>query len=53
MLIDLKNIKAQYPPEYINALGKRDMDNIRAMIKEIEMYRSKIDDHKPQSSADG
>ena len=37
--MNLENIKAQYPPKYINALGSKDMNNIRALISEIERLR--------------
>lgn len=38
-MINIDAIKAQYPDSQVNALGGKDMRNIRLMIAEIEMLR--------------
>ncbi len=39
--MNLELIKARYPVEHINALGKKDMDNIRALIAEVDRLTTK------------
>lgn len=34
--LDIQQIKDQYPDWKVNALGKKDMDNIRSMLAQIE-----------------
>jgi len=34
--VNIEKIKSQYPDEQINALGKKDMDNIRELIEAVE-----------------
>lgn len=41
--MNLEEIKAQYPPEHINALGRKDMDNIRALISEVERLSCEVE----------
>ena len=40
--MNIEAIKAQYPSTQINALGKKDLDNIRALIVEVELLNKEI-----------
>lgn len=41
--MNIEDIKSQYPDWQVNALGGKDMDNIRALISEIERLTASLE----------